>query len=90
MDKPEQLAKQRENQRGNHKWTNQSNWQLSEKTKGAMKNGQTRATGNIMRKPKGQSKMDKPEQLATQGTQDDEKQNSINTTQYALNKTMRE
>ena len=55
-----------------------------------MKNGQTRATGNIMRKPKGQSKMDKPEQLATQGTQDDEKQNSINTTQYALNKTMRE
>jgi hypothetical protein len=36
-----------------------------EKTKGAIKNGQIRATGNIERKPKGQSKMDKPEQLAT-------------------------
>jgi hypothetical protein len=39
--------------------------QHSEKTKGAIKNGQTRATGNIERKPKGQSKMDKPEQLGT-------------------------
>jgi hypothetical protein len=47
------------------KWTNQSNWKHREKTKGAIKNGQTRATGNIERKPKGQSKMDKPEQLAT-------------------------
>jgi hypothetical protein len=43
----------------------QSNWQHREKTKGAIKNGQTRATGNIVRKPKGQSKMDKQEQLAT-------------------------
>jgi hypothetical protein len=42
-----------------------SNWQHREKTKGAIKNGQTRANGNIERKPKGQSKMDKPEQLAT-------------------------
>jgi hypothetical protein len=32
---------------------------------GAIKNGQTRTTCNIERKPKGQSKMDKPEQLAT-------------------------
>jgi hypothetical protein len=45
--------------------TNQSNWQHREKTKGAIKNGQTRATGNTERKPKGQSKMDKQEQLAT-------------------------
>jgi hypothetical protein len=37
---------------------NQSNWQHREKTKGAIKNGQTRATGNIERKPKGQSKME--------------------------------
>jgi hypothetical protein len=36
-----------------------------EKTKGANKNGQIRATGNTERKPKGQSKMDKQEQLAT-------------------------
>jgi hypothetical protein len=65
MDKPEQLASKRENQMSNQKWTNQSNWQHREKTKGAIKNGQTRATGNIERKPKEQSKMDKPEQLAT-------------------------
>jgi hypothetical protein len=52
-------------QRSNQKWTNQSNWQHREKTKGAIKNGQTRSTGNIERKPKEQSKMDKPEQLAT-------------------------
>jgi hypothetical protein len=38
---------------------------LREKTKGAIKNGQTRAIGNIERKQKGQSKMDKPEQLVT-------------------------
>jgi hypothetical protein len=31
---------------------------------GAIKIGQTRAIGNIERKPKEQSKMDKPEQLA--------------------------
>ena len=66
MDKPQQLATQTENQRGNQKYTNQSNWQHREKTKGAIKNRQTRATGNIEKKPKGQSKMDKPEQLATQ------------------------
>ena len=64
-DKPEQLATWRENQRGNQKWTNKSNWQHREKTKGAIKNGQIRATGNIERKLKGQSKMDIPEQLAT-------------------------
>jgi hypothetical protein len=46
-------------------WTNKSNWQHREKTKGTIKNGQTRATGNIERKQKGQSKLDKPEQLAT-------------------------
>jgi len=37
--------------------------------------------------PKCQSKMDNPEKLATQGTQDDEKQNK-NTTQYALDTTI--
>ena len=54
MDKPEQLATQRENQRSNKKWTNQDNWHHREKTKGAIRNGQTRAIGNIERKPKGQ------------------------------------
>jgi hypothetical protein len=52
-------------ERGNQKWTNKSKWQHSEKTKGAIKNGKTRAIGIIERKPKEQSKMDKPEQLAT-------------------------
>ena len=33
--------------------------------------------------------MDNPEKLATQGTQDEEKQNK-NTTQYVLDTTMRE
>ena len=37
--------------------------------------------------PKGQTKMDNPEKLATQGTQDKEKQ-SKNTTQYELNITL--
>ena len=37
--------------------------------------------------PKGQSKMDNPEKLATQGTQDEEKHNK-NTTQYVLNTTI--
>jgi hypothetical protein len=55
----------RESQRGNHKWTNQSNWHHREKTKGAIKNEKTRAIGIIERKPKEQSKIDKPEQLAT-------------------------
>ena len=40
------------------------------------------------RKPKGQSKMDNPEKSATQGTQDEDKQNK-NTTQYVLDKTIR-
>jgi hypothetical protein len=44
---------------GNQKWTGQYNWQHREKTKGAIKNGQTRAIGNIERKPKGQLNMDK-------------------------------
>jgi hypothetical protein len=35
----------------NEKWTDQSNWQHREKTKGAIKNGQARTTGNIERKP---------------------------------------
>ena len=38
--------------------------------------------------PKGQSKMDNPEKLATQGTQDEKKQNK-NTTQYVLHITIR-
>jgi hypothetical protein len=37
--------------------------------------------------PKGQSKYNNPEKLATQGTQDEEKQNE-NTTQYVLDTTM--
>ena len=37
--------------------------------------------------PKGQSKMYNPEKLATQGAQDEEKQNK-NTTQYMLDTTM--
>ena len=40
------------------------------------------------RKPKGQTKMDNPEKSATQGTQDEDKQNK-NTTQYVLDKTIR-
>ena len=37
--------------------------------------------------PKGQSKMDNPEKLAAQGTQDEDKQNK-NTTQYVLDTTI--
>ena len=37
--------------------------------------------------PKGQSKMDNPEKLATYGTQDEDKQNK-NTTQYVLDTTI--
>ena len=33
--------------------------------------------------------MDNPEKLATQGTQDEDKQNKFNTTQYALDTTIR-
>ena len=40
------------------------------------------------RKPKGQTKMDNPEKLATQGTQDEDKQ-SKDTTQYVLNTAIR-
>ena len=40
------------------------------------------------RKPKGQSNMNNPEKAATQGTQDEEKQNK-NTTQYVLDTTIR-
>jgi hypothetical protein len=38
---------------------------------------------NVKRISKGQSKMDNPEKLAAQGTQDEDKQ-SKNTTQYVL------
>ena len=38
--------------------------------------------------PNGQSKMNNPEKLATQGTQDEDKQNK-NITQYVLDTTMR-
>ena len=39
--------------------------------KGAIKNGQSRDTVNKRQRiPKGQSKLDNPEKLATQGTQD--------------------
>ena len=37
--------------------------------------------------PKGQSKMDNPEKLSTQGTQDEEKQNK-HTTQYVFDTTI--
>jgi hypothetical protein len=40
------------------------------------------------RKPNGQSNMNNPEKPATQGTQDEEKQNK-NTTQYVLDTTIR-
>ena len=38
--------------------------------------------------PKGQSKMDTPEKLATQGTQEEDKQNK-HSTQYVLETTVR-
>ena len=40
--------------------------------------------------PKGQSKIDNPKNLATQGTQNEEKQNKNNTTQYVLDTTIPE
>ena len=75
MDNPEKLATQgtqdtgqinvREYRRGNQKWTIQRNGNI----------GYTRhRTNKCQRIPKGQSKMDNPEKLATQGTQDEEKQ----------------
>ena len=45
-------------------------------------------TNKRQRIPKGQSKIDNPEKLATLGTQDEVKQNK-NTTQYVLDTTMR-
>ena len=72
---------------------------MLENTKGAINKGQSRETGNIrytghrtnkcQRIPKGQSKKDNPEKLATQGTQDEEKQNNKTTTQYVLDTTIR-
>ena len=41
------------------------------------------------RTPKGQSKKDNPEKLATQGTIDEEEEENNNTTRYVLNTTMR-
>ena len=71
---------------------------MLENSEGAINNGQSRETGNIgytrhrtnkcQRIAKGQSKMDNPEKLATQGTQDEDKQNN-NTTQYLLDTTIR-
>ena len=84
MDNPDTLATL-----GNDEWTIQRNllhW--------ALKNGQFRHTGNIgntryktnkrQRIPKGQSKIDNPETLATQGTHDEGDKQSKNTTQYVL------
>ena len=48
----------------------------------------TSVVNKRQRIPKGQSKKDNPEKLATQGTQDEEKQNK-NTTRYVLDTTMR-
>ena len=71
----------REYRRGNQKWTIQRNWQYRVHKK--------QAENKRQRIPKGKLKMDNPEKLATQGTQDEEKQNK-NTTQYVLDTTMRE
>ena len=68
----------REYQRGNQKWTIQRNWQHK-----------VHRTNKCQRIPKGQSKKDNPEKLATQGTQDEEKQNNKTTTQYVLDTTIR-
>jgi hypothetical protein len=43
---------------------------------------------SVYRTPNGQSQMDNPEKLLTQGTQDEEIQN-LNTTQYMLDITIR-
>ena len=70
IDNPEKLATQdtqdtgqinvREYQRGDQKWTIQRNWQH-----------RVHKTNKRQRIPKRQSKMDNPEKLATQGTQDE-------------------
>jgi hypothetical protein len=52
----------RKNRSCNQEWASQRHWQHE----GAIKNGQARDTGNT----KGQSRMGKPETLATLGTQD--------------------
>jgi hypothetical protein len=48
----------------------------------------TKTINTRKRIPKGQSKMDNPEKLAIQATQDEQKQNK-NTTQYVLDTTIR-
>ena len=78
MDNPEKLTTQstqdtgqinvREYQRGNQKRTIQRNWQHK-----------VHRTNKCQRIPKGQSKKDNPEKLATQGTQDTEQ---INVREY--------
>ena len=46
MDNPETLATVRGNRQDNQEWTIQRYWQQLEKTNGAIKNGQSRDTGN--------------------------------------------
>ena len=94
MDNPEKLAtfgtrdtgRRQTKLRGNQEWTIQRNWQhLVHKTLnedklncGAIKNGQSRETGNIgytrhrmkTNNTEGKSRMDNPEKLAKFGTQD--------------------
>jgi hypothetical protein len=94
MDNPEKLATfgtqdtgwRQTKLRGNQEWTIQRNWQHwvhkthdeDKQNWGAMKNGQSRETGNIWytthrtktNKTEGQSRMDNPEKLTTFGTQD--------------------
>ena len=60
---------------------------MSEKTERAIKNGQSRETGNKTKKNKAKTQHNL-EKLATQGTQDEDKQNK-NTTQYVFDTTMR-
>ena len=69
------------------------NW-MSSVTKKTSSKSSAEAIGNAgcvinkrQRIPKGQSNIDNPEKLATQGTQDEEKQ-SKNTTQCVLDTTM--
>jgi hypothetical protein len=46
MDNPEILETVRENRRENQEWTIQRHWKQLEETNGAIKNGQSRDTGN--------------------------------------------